>query len=230
MALPSREYEVLTFDCYGTLIDWEAGILSALRPILERHGVRADDRRVLELYEEAERGVQRGPYLPYREIMARCVGEIGRGLGFEPNAAERASLAESLKSWKPFPDAVAALKDLKKRFRLAVISNTDDDLLAATSRTLEHPFDWMITAQRVGSYKPSPMNFRRALEVMGRPSDKVLHSAQSLFHDVAPARALGLATVWVNRRGAKMGGACAEPDLEVPDLKTLANLLSSGKP
>jgi len=117
---------------------------------------------------------------------------------------------------------------LRSRFKLAIVSNTDDDLFADTARLLEVPFDWVITAQQARSYKPSHNNFRLALERIARPPAEVLHCAQSVYHDIVPARALGLATVWVNRRGAKGGGATkaasGRPDLEVPDLKTLAEM------
>ena len=133
------------------------------------------------------------------------------------------------RSWKPFPDTVAALKKLKSRYKLAIISNTDDDLFADTARLLEVSFDWVITAQQAGSYKPSHHNFKLALERIALPPEQVLHVAQSIYHDIVPARELGLATVWVNRRAGKHGegatkAAQGQPDLEVPDLKTLAEM------
>jgi 2-haloacid dehalogenase len=225
--------EVLTFDCYGTLIDWESGILGALRPILDRYRVRIDDERVLEMHARLEPEAQRGEYRSYREVLARVVGGIGRELGFTPAPDEIASLAESITSWTPFSDTIDALRELKRRFRLGIISNIDDDLIAASLRQLEIEFDWVVTAQQVRSYKPALNNFERAVERIGVPEEAIVHVAQSLFHDVVPAMKLGLATVWVNRRGARPGfgatpAAEARPDLEVPDLAGLVSMIGLG--
>jgi 2-haloacid dehalogenase len=226
--LDFRRFRVLTFDCYGTLIDWESGILVALGPLLAAHGKSLADDKLLELYGELEAEAEAGEYQSYRRVLEGVARGIGRRLGFETSEEEARSLPESLKSWQPFPDTVAALRKLKMRYKLAIVSNTDDDLFAATARLLEVPFDWVITAQQAGSYKPSHNNFKLALERIALPPDEVLHCAQSIYHDVVPARELGLATVWVNRRGAKGGGATkaaqGQPDLEVPDLKTLAEM------
>lgn len=223
-----RQFRVLTFDCYGTLIDWESGILAALRPLLAAHGKSLADDKLLELYGELEAEAEAGEYQRYRKILERVAHGVGKRLGFEASEQEARALPESLKQWPPFPDTVATLRKLKTRYKLAIVSNTDDDLFAQTARLLEVPFDWVITAQQAGSYKPSHNNFKLALERIALPPEQVLHCAQSVYHDVVPARALGLATVWVNRRGAKGGGATkaaqGEPDLEVPDLKTLAEL------
>jgi 2-haloacid dehalogenase len=137
------------------------------------------------------------------------------------------ALVTSLPGWPPFADTADALARLRRHCKLGVISNIDDDLFAATASALGVPFDWVVTAEQVRAYKPSPQNFERALEVMGVPKERVLHAAQSRYHDVAPARALGIATVWVNRRAGRPGGGAtapssAAPDLEVPDLRTLA--------
>jgi 2-haloacid dehalogenase len=226
--LDFRRFRVLTFDCYGTLIDWESGILDALRPLLAAHKKSLGDDKLLELYAELEAEAEAGEYQPYRKILESVARGVGRRLGFEASEQEARSLPGSLRRWRPFPDTVAALRKLKTRYKLAIVSNTDDDLFADTARLLEVPFDWVITAQQAGSYKPSHRNFKLALERIALPPDEVLHCAQSIYHDVVPARALGLATVWVNRRGAKGGGATkaaeGEPDLEVPDLKTLAEV------
>jgi 2-haloacid dehalogenase len=216
----------LTFDCYGTLIDWEIGILRVLRPMLVAHGRRLPDEDILERYAALEAHGEAGEYISYREILEEVVRALGESLRFRPTEREVRSLAESLKDWKPFPDTVAALRELKRRYRLAIVSNIDDELFAATAVHLEVPFDAVITAQQARSYKPSLNNFRMALERIGQSGEKVLHVAQSLYHDVAPAKSLGLATVWVNRRAGKAGAgatapSAAAPDLEVPDLKTL---------
>jgi len=226
--LDFRRFRVLAFDCYGTLIDWESGILAALGPLLAAHGKSLADDKLLELFGELEAEAEAGEYQSYRKILESVARGFSRRLSFEASEEEARSLPESLKNWPPFPDTVAALGKLKTRYKLAIVSNTDDDLFAQTARLLEVPFDWVITAQQAGSYKPSHTNFKLALERIALPPDQVLHCAQSIYHDIVPARELGLATVWVNRRGAKGGGATKEasgrPDVEVPDLKTLAEL------
>lgn len=227
-------YEVISFDCYGTLIDWEGGIVSGLRPVLANHGVEATDDDILDLHARTEHRLQSsstpGNYVKYRDVLGQEVREAGRRWGFEPTPAEVGALADSLRHWEPFPDTVEALRALKSRYRLAIISNVDDGLFALTACRLEIEFDWIITAEQVGTYKPSTNNFEVALGRMGVAPERLLHAAESLFHDVVPARKLGLSTVWVHRRAGKEGfgatpPADAEPDLEVPDLKTLASEL-----
>lgn len=222
-------FSVLTFDCYGTLIDWESGILAALRSVLEPRGIRPPDDDLLARFAETEAPIQEGPFRSYREVLDLTMAALCRRFGFEPRADEATALSRSLPTWPPFPDTVSALRQLARRYDLGVISNVDDDLFAGSAAQLGVDFKWVVTAQQVGSYKPARTNFHRALERIGRPWDEVLHCAQSLFHDVTPARTLGLATVWVNRRHGRPGGGAtpastAVPDLEVPDLATLANL------
>jgi 2-haloacid dehalogenase len=221
--------EVLTFDCYGTLIDWETGILSALRPVAEAHRVDVSDQTLLELYGQLESAAESGDYRPYREILQEVMTGMGKALEFEPTPIELDALANSVGAWPAFADTSSALQELKQRFKLGIISNIDDDLFAASNRHLGVTFDWVITAQQAHSYKPSTHNFRIALERIGLPQERVVHVAQSLFHDHVPAKSLGLTTVWVNRRFGKTGAgatppANAQPDLEVPDLQTLASL------
>jgi 2-haloacid dehalogenase len=223
------QFETLTFDCYGTLIDWESGIFSALRPILAAHGKTLSDFQLLELYSELEPKYQEGAFRPYREVLQAVVRGFGEKLGFVPSDAEARSLPESLASWKPFPDTVAALKRLKRRFKLAIVSNVDDDLFAASARQLEVRFDHVITAQQARAYKPSISIFKLALSRIGVPPEPVLHVGQSIYHDVIPAKSLGMGTVWVKRASPRTGAGATkailgQPDLEVPDLKTLADL------
>jgi 2-haloacid dehalogenase len=220
---------VLTFDCYGTLIDWETGLLSTLLPILADHGVGADAADLLAHYAELESAAEQGAYAPYRQLLMALLRALGERLGFTPSEGEQSRFAEAVGDWPPFADTRAALKALKRRFRLAIISNTDDDLFARTNRKLDVDFDWIVTAQQVRSYKPSLNNFRQALTRIGLPTDQILHVAQSLFHDHVPAKRLGLETVWINRRHGKAGSgatppATARPDLEIPDLATLVRV------
>jgi 2-haloacid dehalogenase len=218
----------LTFDCYGTLIDWDSGILSTVRPILAAHGRNLSDTGILELFAAIERAEEAGEYQTYRQVLEAVITKMAARLVFRISTEEVRSLPESLGDWPPFPDTVAALRKLKLRYKLAVISNTDDDLFARTAVHLEVPFDAVITAQQARSYKPSLNNFRLALARLAVPPGQVLHVAQSLYHDIGPANEMGIASVWVNRQGraGASGGAAglAKPDLMVPDMETLAAL------
>jgi 2-haloacid dehalogenase len=224
-------FEALSFDCYGTLIDWEAGILAALRPVLDAHGAAGakEEEELLEAYGGHETEIESGGYLPYREVLAAVLRRLGDELGFAPTDEESGAFADSVGEWPPFDDSPAALTALGGRFGLAVITNCDDDLFARSARRLEVEFDWVITAERARAYKPSHRNFELAFETIGLPRERILHVAQSLFHDHVPAKELGLASVWVDRREGSAGPgatppADAEPDLRVPDMATLAEL------
>ena len=198
-----------------------------MKPLLSRHGIGASDGELLELYGELERkGQGHQPFLSYRQVLSRIVEGFGERLGFRPDGDELGTLAESMKRWRPFDDTVAALKALKERFKLAIISNVDRDLFDASAKQLGVDFDWIVTSQEVGTYKPSLGNFRAALKRMQVATPDVLHVAQSLYHDVEPARALGLTTVWVNRAGARSTPLRdVRPDLEVRDLGELVRLM-----
>ena len=239
MAPPDVErFEVLTFDCYGTLIDWEAGILAGLRRVLDRRVVVPGADDLLERYARHEAAIEAGPYLRYREVLARALRGVCGELGIEPTAAEAAAFGGSVGDWPAFPDSKSALAALARRFRLAVITNCDDDLFAESNRRLGVTFDWVITAQQVGSYKPSHRNFEVAFERIegaGVPRERILHVAQSLFHDHVPAKELGLATAWIDRRHDRPGSgatppATATPDLVVPDMASLAVLAEAVPP
>ena len=231
-AIPFDQFDVLTFDCYGTLIDWEAGLLAGLRAILDPRGVAADDEDLLARYAGHESAIESGPYLRYREVLSRGGDAVCRELGVTASPDELARFGGSVVDWPPFPDSAAALARLKQRFALAVITNCDDDLFAASNRRLGVDFDFVITAQQCRGYKPDPRNFEIAFERIGRPKDRILHVAQSLFHDHVPAKALGLTTVWINRRHDRSGTgatppADATPDLITPDMATFAELATA---
>ncbi|MFZ1917714.1 MAG: haloacid dehalogenase type II [Terriglobales bacterium] len=220
-------FTTISFDCYGTLIDWEAGILPVLRALLARHNCSVSDAAILELYGEFEAAAESGPYQTYRKVLESVVRAFGERLGFQPSPSEVLALPESVPLWPPFADTVAALRQLKKRYKLAIISNIDDALFAETRKLLGVEFEAVVTAERAGSYKPSLHNFELALQTLGIPREKLLHAGQSIYHDVVPARSLGIATVWVNRKSARPGigavrAAEGKPDLEVPDLAGLA--------
>jgi 2-haloacid dehalogenase len=226
-------FTTISFDCYGTLIDWESGILPTLRAVLNHHHFKPDDAAILELYGEFEGDAESGPYQSYRKVLESVVQRFGKHFGFTPAHDELGSLPESLPAWRPFPDTVTALRQLQKGYKLAVISNTDDDMFAETRKHLGVEFDCVVTAQQARSYKPSLHNFQLALRTMGLAPDCLLHAGQSIYHDVLPAHALGIASAWVNRKSARPGvgavrAAAGRADLEVADVASLAALAVPG--
>ena len=219
--------QAITFDCYGTLIDWEAGLTAAFRSVLGAHGIAHDPEDVLTRYARHEAAAESGPFKTYAEVLASGLRGVAAELGFEPTDDEVARFSRSVEDWPAFPDSTGALHKLKERFRLGVLTNCDDDLFAASNRRLRVEFDWVITAQQVGSYKPDERNFRVALDRVGLPPDRLVHVAQSLFHDHAPAKRLGLTTVWIDRRHDRPGSgatppADASPDATYPDMASFA--------
>jgi 2-haloacid dehalogenase len=225
--LDFSRFEILTFDCYGTLIDWETGILSALHRVLSAHGKKIDDVTILKLYGDFEQRSEQGAFRPYREVLESVVRQFAAELHFTASPEEVRSLPDSLPAWKPWPDTVGALRQLKTRFRLAIFSNVDDDLFAGTRPQLGVHFDEVVTAEQAKAYKPSLKLFELALGRINVPPHRVLHVAQSVYHDVVPAQSLGLATVWVNRPSARRGvgavkAAQATADLTVSSLAELA--------
>jgi 2-haloacid dehalogenase len=206
------------------------GNLSALRPILHSRSIALEDEEILERFAALEAKAEAGQYQSYGSVLGQVVDGLGTQLGFEANQAERDQLASSVPGWPPFADTGAALQALSAHFKLAVITNCDTDLFRATARQFPVEFSEIVTAEQVGSYKPSRRNFEAAFERLSVPPERILHVAQSIYHDIAPARELGLTTVWVNRRSGKQGtGATppsgATPDYEVRDLHGLVELL-----
>jgi 2-haloalkanoic acid dehalogenase type II len=220
----------LSFDCYGTLIDWEAGILACLQPWLARHGRTVADDTLLALYGELESAAEHGPFQPYKGILADVMRALATRLDVPLVAGEAHLLARSVGDWPAFPDTVAALRRLSARYDLIILSNVDEDLIALTLRHLQVPFQGILTAERIGSYKPSPANFQALIAHMAGREAGLLHCAQSRFHDIGPAKAMGLHTVWVDRRHDKQGEGATPPSAAVPDatvtsLAGLADLL-----
>lgn len=219
-----RRYDVITFDCYGTLIDWRSGIVSAFQRAAREYGIELNAKDVLREYSRIEPVVERERYRLYRDVLAETACRVARAVGWRL-AFERASfLAESLPSWQPFPDTNPALERLRRAgYRLGILSNTDDDLLAATRRHLKVGFDLIITAQQVKSYKPGLPHFQSARQWIG--DAEWLHAAQSNFHDIVPTNAIGVPNAWVNRNreSALSNGT---PTYEVFDLNELAELLT----
>jgi 2-haloacid dehalogenase len=229
--LDLSRFDALTFDCYGTLIDWESGILACLRPVVARSGVQASGDLLLETYARHEAAIEEGPYRRYREVLAEALRGVGADLGAAVTDEDAAAFGASVPDWPAFPDAAEALAALHARYRLGVLTNCDDDLFAGSSRRLGDPFDMVVTAQQAGAYKPSLRGFEMVFDRIGVPRERILHVAQSLFHDHVPAKSLGLTTVWVDRRHGRPGSgatptADATPDLVVPDMATLARLVA----
>lgn len=221
----ARAWDVLTFDCYGTLIDWDGGIAGAFASAAAADGVALDLGAALRAFSEIEPQVQAERFRSYREVLTETARRVGARAGWLM-APERAEfLARSLPDWRPFPDTNPALERLVAAgYRLGILSNVDDDLLAGTRRHLTVPFEIIVTAQQVRSYKPAPAHFVTARERIG--AARWLHVAQSHFHDVTPCLALGIPVAWINRKGEPMpeGGA---PLRELPSLAALADWLTS---
>jgi len=223
--LAFHSFQAITFDCYGTLIDWESGILRVLRPLLAEHGKAVAPEQILELYAELEPVIQSAKYQPYRLVLEEVMRGVGQRFGFSVSIDEARSLAASIKNWTPFPDTVVALRALTSKYKLGIISNIDDSLFSETAHNLQVSFNWVITAEQAHAYKPARAIFELALQKIGLPPKRVLHVGQSVFHDVIPAKQMGMSTVLVTRRGpGAVKRASAQPDLEVPDLKTLAQM------
>lgn len=234
--LNPEQFGAITFDCYGTLIDWEQGILQAVRPVLAVHGVRAGDDELLALYAkleaelEARASADRRGFMRYREVLRGVMRGVGEHFGLELIDREIDRLPASLARWPAFADTAPSLRALGTRYRLAVLSNIDRDLFEDTAPKLGVELDELVTADLCRSYKPDPRHFRVGLALLDLPPGRVLHVAESLVHDVVPARAMGMTTVWINRRGGRGPGAsgstgAVRPDFEAPDLATLVRML-----
>ncbi|HEY4228347.1 MAG TPA: haloacid dehalogenase type II, partial [Candidatus Limnocylindrales bacterium] len=193
------DFDVLTFDCYGTLIDWETGLRNAFRAPLAAHGIDEQDGAILEAFARHEAELEAGPYLRYRDVLGRVLTAMLGHFGQVPSREEIDAFGGSVADWPAFPDSAASLAKLHSRFKLGVITNCDDDLFAASEARLGTTFDWVITAQQAKRYKPNPRGFELAFERIGLPPSRILHVAQSLYHDHVTAKRLGLSTVWVDR-------------------------------
>ncbi|HKD39127.1 MAG TPA: haloacid dehalogenase type II [Myxococcaceae bacterium] len=190
----------ISFDCYGTLIDWETGILEQALPRLANAGAKnLDAETVLRAFVKHEAELEAGPFRPYRDVLSETLARVGTDVGARLDRASCSGFALGLVDWPPFPDTVDALARLAAKYRLVILSNVDDDLFAHTARRLGNPFCAVITAQQVRSYKPALAHFQAARVRLGLSPSNWLHVAQSLYHDHAPAKSLGLRTVWVDR-------------------------------
>lgn len=195
----ARLFDIITFDCYGTLIDWESGIVEAFRSEAESDGVRIEGEEILRAYASIEPVVEQERYRTYREVLAETAQRMAGLYGWTVPPARAGFLAESLPSWKPFDDTNRALERLRDAgHQLGILTNCDDDLIAATRRHFTVDFELVVTAQQVGAYKPAPPHFVTAREKIG--SSRWLHAAQSNFHDIVPTNVLNIPNAWINRR------------------------------
>jgi 2-haloacid dehalogenase len=233
------EFEALSFDCYGTLIDWEAGLSAVLTAWARAHGLDLTEEQLLTEYSAAEAAAEaEHPADLYPDVLARSMRAVGGTLGAEVSDGEAARLAGSVPDWPAFADSHDALTALGSRFKLIILSNVDRASFAASKPRLGVEFTSVITAQDVGSYKPSPQNFDALLSEaarLGVGPGKLLHVAQSLFHDHVPAKRAGLPTVWINRRHARPGWgatpappAPVTPDWEFPSMAAFAAAAGPG--
>jgi 2-haloacid dehalogenase/putative hydrolase of the HAD superfamily len=222
--LHRRDVQVITFDCYGTLIDWETGIWEAFRRAASEDGVTLKRDPLLEAYHAIEPMVEESPFRPYRDVLAETARRVAAELGWTISPTRAGFLPRSLPDWPPFADTNDALDRLAERYRLGILSNVDEDLLDATRSHFPIEFDFWVTADRVESYKPDLAHFEAARPFVGDASGW-LHVAQSLFHDVDPATCLDLPVVWVNRKGDDRSADDPLPDHEVPDLASIAEWL-----
>jgi 2-haloacid dehalogenase len=208
-----------TFDCYGTLIDWEGGLRAAFASLWPD----GDTDALLRQYHAAEPRIEADGGLTYREVLKRCLRAVADESGLEIPAGREDALAESLPDWSPFAEVPSALAEARDRgWRLAALSNTDPDLLAASIAAIGVPFDLSITAAEAGSYKPAAGHWERFFADTGADRSHHVHVAASLFHDIEPARRLGLTAIWINRLGEVSE---LEREAELPDLRDLPDTL-----
>jgi 2-haloacid dehalogenase len=214
-----------TFDCYGTLIDWEAGLRSGLVQVFGE----ADADRLLARYHEVEPRIQASdPEKSYREVMAEALAELSREEGRELSDAERDTLGRSLPGWEAFPEVPGALREARERgWRLVILSNTDRDFIEASMQQIGVEFDFAIVASEIRSYKPAHGHWKTFYDRSGAERAEHVHVAASVFHDIRPAFDLGIPTIWINRLGEQSD---ARPDRELPDLNGLADALDELRP
>jgi len=231
MTLDLARYKALSFDCYGTLIDWEAGIVAAVERLARPHGAAPAPEAILASLSRHETKHQAAnPAWLYPRILAATYQDMAADLNIPYVLTDALAFGASVGDWPAFPDSAKALAYLKQHYKLVILSNIDRDSFARSNKRLGVEFDLIVTAQDVGTYKPDTNNFKVMLEklaAVGVPREGVLHVAQSLYHDHVPAKAVGLPTVWINRRSGNEGwgatpAAEATPDLTVPTLEALA--------
>ncbi|MDZ4870057.1 MAG: haloacid dehalogenase type II [Alphaproteobacteria bacterium] len=217
------DFKVLSFDCYGTLIDWETGLWAALQPLIESNRSTISRDATLETFGALESEQQaQTPNLLYRDLLARVHATLAAQWSAPPNEARDRAFGASIGNWPAFPDSAQALAYLKRHYKLVILSNVDRQSFAASNKKLAVAFDAIRTAEDIGSYKPNPKNFEdliATVRALGHDKSEILHTAQSLFHDHAPAERIGLARCWINRRGDKgEGSGATRPVAAIPKL------------
>lgn len=207
--------ELITFDCYGTLVDWRSGIRDAFHEHVPAS--RATDQdELFAAYAEAEKAIEARAYRPYRQVLRETARDVADRFGWTLPEEGPGFLPDSLPSWPVFPDVGPALRRLADAgLRLGIVSNVDDDLLAGSLRRLPVSIDLTVTAEKVRSYKPDPAHFRAALDAVDGETGRLVHVAQSHFHDLQAAVPLAIAVVWVNREDEALPAGCPEPAAEV---------------
>jgi 2-haloalkanoic acid dehalogenase type II len=219
--------DLVTFDCYGTLIDWRSGVLSSLRERIADARATPDDV-IFAAFADIENVIEAGPYVSYRKVLNDTTRGIAERLEWRVTDRYETALADGLPSWRPFPEVNDALERLRTiGYRLGILSNVDDDLLAGTRRHLPEVFDFIVTAQQIRRYKPAPAHFQRALAAVHNDRGRLVHVAQSYYHDVQAAAPLGIRVVWVNRTQAELPAGGPAPTVQVSDLREAADWLEA---
>ena len=230
------DFKALSFDCYGTLIDWESGLLAALAPLLEQTAGTVSAEEALTAFGELESEIEAAsPTMLYPRILAAVHATLAERWGVEAGDDDHRRFGASVPDWPAFPDSASALEDLSRHYKLIILSNVDRESFAGSNRRLGVTFDAVYTAEEIGSYKPSLANFEFLIERLqsdfGLQKHELLHTAQSLFHDHAPAKRFGLATAWIDRRGDTKGWGATPPPANSPTpdfhFRTLAELAAA---
>jgi 2-haloacid dehalogenase len=219
--------KIISFDCYGTLVDWEKGIISSLRTIFEKYEVDITDDEILEIYSIIESRLEKN-YIPYKEILKKIVIKFSDYFDFDLERGEENALLNNWANFELFEDVNETLKEIKKRgYKIAIISNVDNDLFELTKKKFEFEIDYIITSEMVKAYKPSKIVFEYALKVFNSNKDEILHTAQSYYHDIIPAKELGIKTAHIKRRGfgATPRVEIVNSDYEFENLRELLSIL-----
>jgi 2-haloacid dehalogenase len=219
--------KIISFDCYGTLVDWEKGIISSLRPIFEKYEVDITDDEILEIYSIIESRLEKN-YIPYKEILKKIVIKFSDYFDFDLERGEENALLNNWANFELFEDVNETLKEIKKRgYKIVIISNVDNDLFELTKKKFEFEIDYIITSEMVKAYKPSKIIFEYALKVFNSNKDEILHTAQSYYHDIIPAKELGIKTAHIKRRGfgATPRVEIVNSDYEFENLREMLSIL-----
>ena len=222
MPLP-KQITFVTFDVYGTLIDWETGIVDAFKKAAAADGVEIDPNVLLPMFHEVQREIQSGSYELYAEVLRRTALEIADRLEWKLDSSKSSFLPDSIPRWKPFKEAPVQLRKFGKKFKTGLVSNIDDKLLGQTRRHIPHDFDLVVTAQQVRSYKPDPAHFKEIERRIGTKKGMV-HIGSSYFHDVEPCLKAKIPVIWLNRGGEELDGR-KKPTEQVKTLLDAAKLL-----